>query len=99
MQVTNPPCDLVLFTKSYCPFCDASKQALDKLGAEYAFFDLDKMADGSTIQDALQELTGQRTVPNNFINRKHIGGNSDLQNLLRQGKLVPLLKEVGALKE
>lgn len=37
--------------------------------------------DGADIQDALQELTGQRSVPNIFINKQHIGGNSDLQAL------------------
>jgi len=33
------------------------------------------MPDGSAIQAALLELTGQRTVPNVFINGKHLGGN------------------------
>lgn len=32
-------------------------------------------ADGRDIQVALEELTGQRTVPNIFIGQKHIGGN------------------------
>lgn len=30
--------------------------------------------DGSDIQSALAELSGQRTVPNVFISGKHIGG-------------------------
>lgn len=61
-------------------------------------FELDRMDDGAELQQALEDLTGQRTVPNNFINKKHIGGNSDLQDLQRKGKLIPLLKEAGALK-
>ena len=36
-------------------------------------------SDGSLIQQYLLQKTGQRTVPNIFINSKHIGGNSDLQ--------------------
>ena len=36
-------------------------------------------SDGSLIQQYLAQKTGQRTVPNIFINSKHIGGNSDLQ--------------------
>jgi glutaredoxin 3 len=56
------------------------------------------MDDGEALQDALEELTGQRTVPNNFINKKHIGGNSDLQALIRGGKLEEMLKQAGALK-
>ncbi|OJD26866.1 hypothetical protein ACJ73_01746 [Blastomyces percursus] len=35
--------------------------------------------DGAAIQDALADLTHQRTVPNIFIGQKHIGGNSDIQ--------------------
>ena len=52
--------------------------------------------DGSDIQTALQQLTKQRTVPNIFINKKHIGGNSDLQKL-STGQLKGLLKEAGAI--
>ena len=52
--------------------------------------------DGGEIQDALQELTKQRTVPNIFINRKHIGGNSELQKL-NTAQLKVLLKEAGAI--
>lgn len=51
--------------------------------------------DGQDIQNALQELTNQRTVPNIFINKKHIGGNSDLQAI--RGELPNLLKEAGAI--
>jgi glutaredoxin 3 len=37
--------------------------------------------DGADIQNALAEMTSQRSVPNIFINKQHIGGNSDLQAL------------------
>lgn len=53
------------------------------------------IADGSDIQSALAEETSQRTVPNIFINKKHIGGNSDLQ--AKSGELPGLLKEAGAV--
>ena len=51
--------------------------------------------DGQDIQNALQELTNQRTVPNIFIAKKHIGGNSDLQ--AKKGDLPTLLKDAGAV--
>lgn len=50
--------------------------------------------DGSAIQDALQEITNQRSVPNIFIKQEHIGGNSDLQG---RTDLDQLLKEAGAV--
>jgi glutaredoxin 3 len=51
--------------------------------------------DGAAIQDALQEITNQRSVPNVFIAKKHIGGNSDLQ--AQKGNLPNLLKQAGAV--
>ena len=51
--------------------------------------------DGSAIQSVLADLTGQRTVPNIFIAKQHIGGNSDLQ--AKKGSLQNLLKEAGAI--
>jgi glutaredoxin 3 len=51
--------------------------------------------DGSAIQSTLGDITGQTTVPNIFINQKHIGGNSDLQ--AKKGELKNLLKEAGAI--
>jgi glutaredoxin 3 len=40
-------------------------------------------------------MTGQRSVPNIFIDHKHIGGNSDLQ--AKKAQLPNLLKEAGAV--
>jgi glutaredoxin 3 len=40
-------------------------------------------------------MTNQRSVPNIFINKKHIGGNSDLQ--AKKSELPALLKGAGAL--
>jgi glutaredoxin 3 len=51
--------------------------------------------DGSAIQAALREMTGQTTVPNIFIKQQHIGGNSDLQ--AKRGALPSLLQSAGAL--
>lgn len=49
------------------------------------------------MQDSLEQISGQRTVPNVYIKQKHIGGNSDVQSLASGGKLTNLLKESGAL--
>ena len=40
-------------------------------------------------------MTGQSTVPNIFINKEHIGGNSDLQG--KKAQLPQLLKAAGAV--
>lgn len=51
--------------------------------------------DGAAIQDALEEITNQRSVPNIFIDHKHIGGNSELQR--KKSQLPQLLKEANAI--
>ncbi|OLN96715.1 Glutaredoxin [Colletotrichum chlorophyti] len=89
---------VVVFSKSYCPYCRQTKSTLDELNTDYTVLELDQIDDGAAIQDILQDISGQRTVPNAFIAQKHIGGNSDLQNLLKGGKLENLLREAGALK-
>ncbi|KAH7363337.1 glutaredoxin [Plectosphaerella cucumerina] len=89
---------VIVFSKSYCPYCRQAKQALDGLRTAYEAIELDQRDDGAALQDALQAISGQRTVPNIYIGQKHIGGNSDLQTLLSTDKLEPLLQEVGAIK-
>ncbi|GAO18557.1 uncharacterized protein UV8b_00835 [Ustilaginoidea virens] len=89
---------VVVFSKSYCPYCRATKDTLTKLGAVFKTYELDQLSDGSALQDALEQITGQRTVPNIHIKQQHIGGNSDLQDLQKSGKLEDLLKDAGALK-
>ncbi|KAJ8121680.1 hypothetical protein ONZ43_g1930 [Nemania bipapillata] len=61
---------------------------------KYYAIELDQVDDGTAIQSALAEISGQRTVPNIYIGQQHIGGNSDLQ--AKSGELKALLKEVGA---
>jgi glutaredoxin 3 len=53
--------------------------------------ELDTMDNGSEVQAALLEISGQRTVPNVFIKGKHLGGNDDSQAAARSGKLQEML--------
>ena len=48
--------------------------------------------EGAKLQDALLEVTGQRTVPNVFIGGKHLGGNDDTQKAAASGALAEMLK-------
>jgi glutaredoxin 3 len=88
---------VVVFSKSYCPYCKTTKSTLKELTTAIEVVELDQIPEGSDLQDALEQLNGQRTVPNIYINKKHIGGNSDLQSLRNAGKLNGLLKEAGVL--
>ncbi|PMD58339.1 putative glutaredoxin [Hyaloscypha bicolor E] len=86
---------VAVFSKSYCPYCRATKTLLTEMGAKYYTIELDQVDDGRAIQDALEEINGQRSVPNIYIKKQHIGGNSDLQ--AKKSQLPQLLKDAGAL--
>jgi len=86
---------VAVFSKSWCPYCKATKATLTELGAKYYTIELDQEEDGADIQAALKELSGQSSVPNIYIKQAHIGGNSDLQ--AKRGELPTLLKDAGAL--
>ncbi|ODQ77147.1 hypothetical protein BABINDRAFT_105485 [Babjeviella inositovora NRRL Y-12698] len=85
-------------SKSYCPYCAKAKATLRSFDAKDVFvIELDQLADGADLQEALQEITGQRTVPNIFIGGEHIGGNSDLDAIKSNGELEAKLKAAGAI--
>ncbi|OCH95745.1 glutaredoxin [Obba rivulosa] len=84
---------IVVFSKSYCPYCKRAKALLSSKfsGVPSAVFELDEIEEGGDVQSYLLEKTGQRTVPNIFINQQHIGGSDDLAALDAQGKLASLV--------
>ncbi|KAJ9641604.1 glutaredoxin [Exophiala oligosperma] len=86
---------VVVFSKSYCPYCRATKSLLNDKHAKYFLMELDQVDDGAALQDALEEITGQRSVPNIFIAQKHIGGNSDIQ--AKKAQLDDMLRSAGAI--
>lgn len=72
---------VMVFSKTTCPFCTKIKNLFDSLGFKYEVLELDQLAEGPAIQAALAEKSGQRTVPNVFINGDHIGGCDDTLRL------------------
>ena len=58
---------VMMYSKSFCPHCNAAKQLLKSQNIEFTAIELDQVANGDAIQKALQQKTNQRTVPNIFI--------------------------------
>lgn len=83
--------NVVVFSKTYCPFCKATKSLMEDLKIDAKIIELDEIDNGAAIQDALKDLTGQRTVPNVFIKGQHLGGNDVTQAAAKSGKLQKLL--------
>ncbi|KAD4584402.1 hypothetical protein E3N88_22003 [Mikania micrantha] len=90
--ITDNP--VVVYSKSWCPYSSEVKSLFNQLGVQPTVVELDQIgAQGPQLQEVLEQLTGQRTVPNVFIGGKHIGGCTDTLNLHRNGELEALLAE------
>ena len=83
---------VMVFSKTYCPYCTKAKEALSTLGVKFTAYELDEQSDGAAIQAALLEITGQRTVPNIFVKGQHIGGCDNTLAAIESGKLQAMLK-------
>mmetsp|Transcript_9497 Transcript_9497/g.20021 ORF Transcript_9497/g.20021 Transcript_9497/m.20021 type:complete len:126 (+) Transcript_9497:62-439(+) len=89
---------VVVFSKTYCGFCKAVKKLLKDLGVkDMMVVELDVVAKGSEMQNALRAKTGQSTVPSVWIGGEFIGGSDDTSKLHRSGGLVPKLQAVNAV--
>jgi len=73
-----------IYTWGYCPFCVRAKNLLNEKGLEFIEHNLDGKDDELM---ALRDRTGQRTVPQIFIDDEFIGGFSELSALNADGKL------------
>ncbi|CAF1078282.1 unnamed protein product [Adineta ricciae] len=83
--------DVMIFSKSWCPYCTKIKNALKSAKIEFYSIELDKMAEGDDIQEALIKKTEQETVPNIFIKQQHIGGCDKTLAALKSGRVAALL--------
>jgi glutaredoxin 3 len=80
-----------MYATAICPYCIAAKAVLQRKGVKdvnVIRIDLDPAA-----REAMVERSGgRRTVPQIFINDRHIGGHDDMVALDRAGGLDPLLR-------
>ncbi|CAG9939173.1 unnamed protein product [Clonostachys rosea f. rosea IK726] len=90
---------VIIFSKTYCPF---SKRAKGLLLEKYSItptpyvVELDEHPLGPDLQDALETLTGRRTVPNIMINGKSIGGADDIVALDSKDQLISKIVTLGS---
>ena len=78
-----------IYTKAFCPYCYRAKALLDSKGVEYE--EIDISMGGPRRQEMIQRADGRTTVPQIFIDDRHVGGSDDLAALDHQGGLDPLL--------
>ena len=78
-----------VYSSLWCPFCSRAKALLKRKGVEFEEIDVDR--DANLRQQMMQRAGGRRTVPQIFIDGRHVGGSDDLADLERAGRLDALL--------
>lgn len=78
-----------IYTKAFCPYCSRAMRLLASKGVEPEEFDI--TMGGPKRAEMLQRSNGRTTVPQVFIDGRHIGGSDDLAALDARGGLDPLL--------
>lgn len=81
--------NVLLYTKSHCPYCTRTKQLLKNLGVEFKNIEISY---DDALRQEMIERSGRKTVPQVFICDEHIGGWDDLSKLFQDGHLLPKLK-------
>jgi len=78
-----------IYTKMTCPYCLRAKALLQRKGVELHEIAVD--FGGEQRQQMIDRAGGRMTVPQVFIDGRHIGGCDDLFELEDMGKLDELL--------
>lgn len=76
--------NIEIYSKGYCPFCKQTKSTFNRLGLAYKEYEI---TNNKKLTLEMRQRSQRTTVPQIFIDGEHIGGNSDLQYLLRSGGL------------
>ena len=77
-----------LFTLSWCGYCSRARALLDRNGVAYREICLDRDPRGRL---DIRARSGRTTLPQLFVDGRHIGDCDELHALERQGKLRAVL--------
>ena len=83
---------ILMYSKTTCPYCHRAESVLREHGVTDDDFDLIQIDIERSRRDEMIERARRSTVPQIFIDGKHIGGCDDLIALDRAGGLDSLLK-------
>ena len=80
---------VVIYTGPMCNYCSAAKHLLNKKKVSYEEIDIGY--DEKKREEMLKKSNGAKTIPQIFIDEKHIGGYVELKALENKGELDSLL--------
>jgi glutaredoxin 3 len=78
-----------IYSSQFCGYCSRAKRLLSQKGVVYVEYDV--IEDTEKRGEMIQRAGGRMTVPQIFIDGKHVGGSDDLHALDDAGRLDPLL--------
>jgi glutaredoxin 3 len=79
---------VTIYTTSYCPYCVRAKDLLTRKQQTFTEVNAE---DDKAREEMVAKAGGRRTVPQIFIDDKHVGGCDDLYALDKAGKLDAML--------
>ncbi|MEM7499216.1 MAG: glutaredoxin 3 [Pseudomonadota bacterium] len=79
-----------IYTTPICPYCMMAKRLLSNKNVAYS--EINVMGDSRAKAEMMARADGRHTVPQIFIDGRHVGGCDDLFALDDAGELDPLLK-------
>jgi glutaredoxin 3 len=82
---------VIMYSTGHCPFCVRAEKLLRQRGGAEIEIDKIRIDEHPQERDTMIQRTNRRTVPQIFIGETHVGGFQDLDELDRDGKLLPLL--------
>lgn len=74
-------CDIVIYTKKNCPYCDKARSFLISKSLDFKEILISDDLSDPAYLEMCNKSQGCVTVPQVFINNKHIGGSDDLLKL------------------
>jgi glutaredoxin 3 len=78
-----------IYTTMFCPYCARARSLLQKKGV--AFADIDVDTEPGMREEMMARSHGRVTVPQIFVDGRHVGGSDELTALDRAGQLDALL--------
>jgi glutaredoxin 3 len=82
--------EIEIYTQPWCPYCTRAVNLLTKKGA--AFREIDAPHGTPERAESTRRAGGRSTVPQIFIDGRHVGGSDDLAALDARGELDKLLQ-------
>jgi cysteine synthase A len=91
---------VVLFALEWCEFCWSVRKMFAEYDIPYRSIDLDSVAyqednRGGDIRKAIEQRTGQKTIPQIYVGGIHVGGATETFDAIRDGTLQKLLEDNG----